>query len=432
MRVIESTDKDFPALLSSITGRGEEDTGRVEASVKAVIDAVRKRGDRALSEYTKKFDGVDLSGRYEVAQKEIDRAAAALPKKDLRLLELAASRIESFHRKQLQNSWFTTDSNGTTLGVKVTPLQRAGIYVPGGKAAYPSTVLMNAIPAKVAGVEEVVMATPPGKDGVNPYVLGAAKVAGVDRVFRIGGAQAVAALAYGTKTVPRVDKITGPGNIYVATAKRLVFGAVDIDMIAGPSEILIINDGTGDPAWIAMDLLSQAEHDELASSILITTSAKMARSVSAAVTREMKKLKRRAIAGVSIKNYGAIIIARDLTEAATISNRIAPEHLELFVEKPFDLLGEIKNAGAVFMGYHTPEAAGDYLAGPNHTLPTGGTARFSSPLGVEDFIKRTSVISFSGRSIATLGPEVKRFADLEGLEAHGKSAGVRFGKRTAK
>ena len=432
MRVIESTDKDFPALLSSITGRGEEDTGRVEASVKAVIDAVRKRGDRALSEYTKKFDGVDLSGRYEVAPKEIDRAAAALPKKDLRLLELAASRIESFHKKQLQNSWFTTDSNGTTLGVKVTPLQRAGIYVPGGKAAYPSTVLMNAIPAKVAGVDEVVMATPPGKDGVNPYVLGAAKVAGVDRVFRIGGAQAVAALAYGTKTVPRVDKITGPGNIYVATAKRLVFGAVDIDMIAGPSEILIINDGTGDPAWIAMDLLSQAEHDELASSILITTSAKMARSVSAAVEREMKKLKRRAIAGVSIKNYGAIIIARDLTEAATISNRIAPEHLELFVEKPFDLLGEIKNAGAVFMGYHTPEAAGDYLAGPNHTLPTGGTARFSSPLGVEDFIKRTSVISFSGRSIAALGPEVKRFADLEGLEAHGKSAGVRFGKRTAK
>ena len=432
MRVIESRDKDFPALLSSITGRGEEDAGRVEAAVKAIIDAVRKKGDRALSEYTKKFDGVDLLGRYEVAPKEINRAAAALPKKDLRLLELAASRIESFHKKQLQNSWFTTDSNGTTLGVKVTPLQRAGIYVPGGKAAYPSTVLMNAIPAKVAGVGEVVMVTPPGKDGVNPYVLAAAKVAGVDRVFRIGGAQSVAALAYGTKTVPGVDKITGPGNIYVATAKRLVFGAVDIDMIAGPSEILIINDGTGDPGWIAMDLLSQAEHDELASSILITTSGKMARAVSAAVEREMKKLKRRAIAGVSIRNYGAIIMARDLSEAASISNRIAPEHLELFVEKPFDLLGEVKNAGAVFMGYNTPEAAGDYLAGPNHTLPTGGTARFSSPLGVEDFIKRTSVISFSERSITALGPEVKRFADLEGLEAHGKSAGVRIKKRTAK
>jgi len=429
MRVIESKDKDFPALLSSITGRGEADTGKVEAAVKAIIDAVRKDGDRALVEFTRRFDGVDLSGRIEASPKEIDRAVTKVPKKDLKLIELAASRIESFHKKQLQNSWFTTDSNGTTLGVKISALERAGIYVPGGKAAYPSTVLMNAIPAKVAGVEKVVMVTPPGKDGANPYVLAAAKVAGVDRVFKVGGAQAIAALAYGTRTVPRVDKITGPGNIYVATAKRLVFGAVNIDMIAGPSEILIINDGTGDPRWMAMDLLSQAEHDELASSILITTSSKMARAVSAAVEREMKKLKRRKIAGVSIKNYGAIIVARDLSEAASISNRIAPEHLELFVEKPFELLGEIRNAGAVFLGYNTPEAAGDFLAGPNYTLPTGGTARFSSPLGVEDFIKRTSVISFSERSIAALGPEVKRFADLEGLEAHGKSAAARFKKK---
>lgn len=429
MRVIESKDKDFPALLSSITGRGEADTGKVEAAVRAIIDAVRKDGDRALVELTRRFDGVDLLGRIEASPKEIDRAAAALPKKDLKLIELAASRIESFHKKQIQNSWFTTDSNGTTLGVKISALEKAGIYVPGGKAAYPSTVLMNAIPAKVAGVDEVVMVTPPGADGANPYVLAAAKVAGVDRVFKVGGAQAIAALAYGTRTVPRVDKITGPGNIYVATAKRLVFGAVDIDMIAGPSEILIINDGTGDPRWMAVDLLSQAEHDELASSILITTSSKMARAVSIEVEREIKKLKRRKIAGVSIKNYGAIIVARDLTEAASISNRIAPEHLELFVEKPFELLGEIRNAGAVFLGYNTPEAAGDYLAGPNHTLPTGGTARFSSPLGVEDFIKRTSVISFSERSIAALGPDVKRFADLEGLEAHGKSAAARFAKK---
>jgi histidinol dehydrogenase len=428
MRVIETKDKGFPALLSSITGRGEEETGRVEAAVKAVIAAVRKNGDRALVEYTGKFDGADIKGRIEVASGEIDRAASRIPKKDLKLIELAASRIESFHKKQLQNSWFTTDGTGATLGVKVTPLERAGIYVPGGKAAYPSTVLMNAIPARVAGVDTVVMTTPPGRNGVDPYVLAAAKVAGVDRVFRVGGAQAIAALAYGTRTVPRVDKITGPGNIYVATAKRLVFGAVDIDMIAGPSEILIINDGTGEPSWIAMDLLSQAEHDELASSILITTSREMARAVSESVAREMKKLKRRKIAGASIKNYGAIIIARDLREAAAISNSIAPEHLELFVEKPFELLGEIRNAGAVFLGYHTPEAAGDYLAGPNHTLPTGGTARFSSPLGVEDFIKRTSVISFSERSIAALGPDVKRFADLEGLEAHGKSAGMRLKK----
>lgn len=429
MRVIESKDKNFPALLSSITGRGEEETGRVELSVKAILEGVKKGGDRALVEYTRKFDGADVKGRIEVTPKEIDRAAKRVPKRDLRLLELAASRIESFHKKQLQNSWFSTDPSGATLGARVTPLERAGIYVPGGKAAYPSTVLMNAIPAKVAGVDEVVMVTPPGGDGVNPYVLAAARVAGVDRVFRVGGAQAIAALAYGTKTVPRVDKITGPGNIYVATAKRLVFGAVNIDMIAGPSEILIINDGTGEPAWIAMDLLSQAEHDELASSILITTSKAMAGAVSTAVAKEIKKLKRRVIAEASIKDYGAIIIVRDLSEAAAVSNTIAPEHLELFVEKPFELLGEIRNAGAVFLGYHTPEAAGDYLAGPNHTLPTGGTARFSSPLGVEDFIKRTSIISFSERSIDALGAEVKRFADIEGLEAHGKSASVRLKKK---
>jgi histidinol dehydrogenase len=428
MRVIESLDKGFPALLSSITGRGEEDTGRVEPSVREILNAVRKDGDRALVEYTKKFDRVNIAGRIEVSARDIDRAAKKVPAKDLKLIELAASRIESFHNKQKQNSWFTTDSSGATLGARVTPLERAGIYVPGGKAAYPSTVLMNAIPARVAGVNEVVMVTPPGAEGIDPYVLAAAKVAKVDRVFRVGGAQAIGALAYGTKTVPRVDKITGPGNIYVATAKRLVFGAVNIDMIAGPSEILIINDGTGEPSWIAMDLLSQAEHDELASSILITTSADMAKAVSREVAKAVKKLKRRSIAEVSIKNYGAIIVARDLSEAARISNRIAPEHLELFVEKPFDLLGEIRNAGAVFLGYHTPEAAGDYLAGPNHTLPTGGTARFSSPLGVEDFIKRTSVISFSERAIDALGADVKRFADLEGLEAHGRSAGIRLKK----
>jgi len=432
MRVIETKDKDFASVLASITSRGDEDTAKVETAVKAIIDAVRRRGDRALVELTKKFDGADLKGRIEIPRKALEGAAAKLPKKDLRLIELAAGRIESFHKKQLQNSWFSTSADGTVLGVKVSAIERAGIYVPGGKAAYPSTVLMNAIPAKVAGVEEVVMVTPPGQNGPNPYVLAAALVAGVDRVFQVGGAQAVAALAYGTKTVPRVDKITGPGNIYVATAKRLVFGAVNIDMIAGPSEILIINDGTGEPGWMAMDLLSQAEHDELASSILITTSRTVAKAVSEAVGHEMKKLKRRKIAGVSIKNYGAIIVARDLSEAASISNKIAPEHLELFVEKPFELLGEIKNAGAVFLGYHTPEAAGDYLAGPNHTLPTGGTARFSSPLGVEDFIKKTSVISFSDRSISSLGPDIKRFADLEGLEAHGKSAAVRFKNKKSK
>ncbi len=429
MRIVESRDKGFQALLSAILKRGDEDTSAVEEAVKEIIFAVRSRGDEAVIEYTRRFDKADVKGRLEVKPAEIDRAIKSVPKADIRLLELAATRLESFHRKQVENSWFTTDNDGTILGARVTPLERAGIYVPGGKAAYPSTVLMNAIPAKVAGVNEVIMVTPPGKDGIDPLVLSAAKIAGVDRVFRVGGSQAIAALAYGTRSIPRVDKITGPGNIFVATAKRLVFGAVDIDMIAGPSEILIINDGTGDASWIATDLLSQAEHDELASSILVTTSAAMAKAVSVEVEKQLKKLKRKEIARASIERYGVIIVAKDLKEAARISNRIAPEHLELFVERPFELMGEIKDAGAIFMGAYTPEAAGDYLAGPNHTLPTGGTARFSSPLGVYDFVKRTSVISFSKESFGKLGQDVKRFADLEGLEAHGMSAAQRLKKK---
>lgn len=426
MKVIDSRDKGFCSVLSSITGRGAQDTARVEPVVKAILDDVKRRGDRAVVEYTEKFDGVDIKGAIEVDRKEIDRAFKSVPQKDLALIELAASRIESFHRKQLRNSWFTVEGNGSILGTKITPLERAGIYVPGGKAAYPSTVLMNAIPAKVAGVDTVVMATPPGKDGISPYALASARVAGVDRVFRTGGAQAIGALAFGTDTIPRVDKITGPGNIYVATAKRLVFGTVDIDMVAGPSEILIINDGTGEPSWIASDLLSQAEHDELASSILITTSKAMAARVSSEIKLQLKKLKRRAIATAAIEKYGAIIIAQDLKEAAEISNGIAPEHLELFVERPFEILGLVRNAGAIFLGRNTPEAAGDYLAGPNHTLPTGGTARFSSPLGVDDFIKKTSVIGFSSEAIASLGGDIKRFAEIEGLEAHAESVEKRL------
>lgn len=429
MRIVDSKDKGFQALLSEILRRGDEDTSAVEEAVKEIISAVRSRGDGALMDLTRKFDKADIKGRIEVKTSEIEKALKSVPKKDIELLELAAERLESFHRGQVENSWFTTDRNGTVLGARVTPLERAGIYVPGGKAAYPSTVLMNAIPAKVAGVDEIIMVTPPGKNGINPLVLAAARIAGVDRVFRVGGAQAIAALAYGTKSIPRVDKITGPGNIFVATAKRLVFGRVDIDMIAGPSEILIINDGTGDASWIATDLLSQAEHDELASSILITASPAMAKAVSAEVEKQLKRLKRKDIAAASIKRYGVIITAKDLSEAAGISNRIAPEHLELFVERPFDLLGLIKNAGAIFLGAYTPEAAGDYLAGPNHTLPTGGTARFSSPLGVYDFVKRTSVISFSKESFGKLGSAVKRFALLEGLEAHGLSAAQRLKKR---
>lgn len=426
MKIVSSKSKSFPALLRSLTGRGEADTTAVEAAVRAILDDVRSRGDKAVSEYTMKFDGVALNGRFEITEEEINAAFGKLSKKDVKLIELAVRRIEDYHRRQVQNSWFTTDPDGTTLGVRITPIERAGIYVPGGKATYPSTVLMNAVPARVAGVDEIIMVTPPGRRALNPYVLASAWIAGVDRVFRIGGAQSVGALAYGTETVPRVDKITGPGNIYVATAKRLVYGTVDIDMIAGPSEILVINDGTGEASWIAADLLSQAEHDELASSILITTSRKMAGAVSDQVAAQTKKLKRRAIAEASIENYGAAIVVGSIEEAVEISNRIAPEHLELFVEKPFEVLGLVRNAGAIFMGRFTPESMGDYLAGPNHTLPTGGTARFSSPLGVEDFVKRTSVISFSEKGAERLGPHVRRFAEIEGLDAHAKSTAARL------
>lgn len=397
--------------------------------MRKILSDVRRGGDKAVERYTRKFDGVTLKGRLFVSASEINSAMRRLGRGEVKLLESAARRIEDYHRRSLQRSWTYRDSYGSILGVKVTPVERAGIYVPGGKAAYPSTVLMNAVPAKVAGVAEVIMATPPSppsKDGINPYVLAAARVAGVTRILRAGGAQAVGALAYGTESVPKVDKITGPGNIYVATAKRLVFGTVDIDMIAGPSEILIINDGGGDPAWIAADLLSQAEHDELASSILVTTSLRMADAVRAEVRRQLKGLKRREIAAASMRRYGAVIVAGTLKEAAEISNSIAPEHLELFVDKPFALLKRIRNAGAVFLGRNTPEAVGDYIAGPNHTLPTGGTARFSSPLSVEDFMKRSSVIGFSRRGIEALGKSAATLANLEGLNAHAKSVEERL------
>jgi len=310
----------------------------------------------------------------------------------------------------------------------VRPLDRVGIYVPGGKAAYPSSVLMNALPAKVAGVGEIIMVVPMPGGEANPHVLAAARIAGVDRIFKVGGAQAVAALAYGTATIPRVDKITGPGNIYVATAKRLVFGQVDIDMIAGPSEILVISDGSGDPAHLAADLLSQAEHDELASSILVTTDEHFGRQVEVALAEQLRHLKRAEIARQSLARYGAIIVARNLQEAAEFSNRLAPEHLELAVADPFGLLPQIRHAGAVFLGHHTPEAAGDYLAGPNHTLPTGGTARFFSPLAVDDFVKKSSLVSFSREGLKRLGPAIVRIAELEGLEAHAKSVTIRLEK----
>ena len=428
MKIFSTKEKGFIKALDAILKRGESDTSEAEEAVKAIIDDIRKHGDKALLKYTERFDKVRFANMRDAlcTRQEIERALKNIPKRDSDIIKLAAKRIRAFHKKQLPKSWSFKEKDGTLLGQKVTPLERVGIYVPGGKAVYPSTVLMNAIPAKVAGVKEIIMATPPSKNGINSYVLAAAKIAGVDKIYKVGGAQAVAAMAYGTESIPKVDKIVGPGNIYVATAKRLVFGVVDIDMVAGPSEILIINDGTGAPSWIAADLLSQAEHDELASGILLTTSTKMAEAVAREVEKQLRELKREAIARVSIERYGAIIITKNLAEAADIANRIAPEHLELFVKKPFELLKKIKNAGAIFLGPNTPEPIGDYMAGPNHTLPTGGTARFSSPLGTEDFIKRSNVLSFSKKGVEKLGKSVVRFTEMEGLGAHGRSVVIRI------
>ena len=420
-------DADFEAALERIVARGEEPPAGVEEAVAEIIARVRQEGDRALFDYTARFDGLNLCAvTVEVTAEELEKALAEIDEESRVCLQLAADRIEAFHRKQKQESWLSTDEPDMLLGQLVRPLDRVGIYVPGGKASYPSSVLMNALPAKVAGVGEIVMAVPMPGGEVNPHVLAAAKLAGVDRVFKIGGAQAVGALAFGTESVPRVDKITGPGNIYVATAKKQVFGQVDIDMIAGPSEILVINDGSGDPQHVAADLLSQAEHDELAASILVTTDGDFAAAVREALAQQLVVLPRRDIAERSLASYGAIIVAADLDEAIAFSNRIAPEHLELAVADPFAVLPLIRHAGAIFMGHHTPEAAGDYLAGPNHTLPTGGTARFFSPLGVDDFVKKSSLISLSRDGLQRIGGAVVHLAELEGLAAHGRSVSIRL------
>ncbi len=429
IRFLRFSDAGFAETLREISTRGETTPVGIEQTVQEILADVCERGDVALCEYTERFDRLKLeAGTLEVSETEIEQALAAVDSDTLATLQLAADRIAAFHHKQKEETWLSNDEADIQLGQMVTPLDRVGIYVPGGKAAYPSSVLMNAVPAKVAGVGEIIMTVPMPDGVINPYVLAAAHIAGVDRIFKIGGAQAVAALAYGTETVPKVDKITGPGNIYVATAKRLVFGTVDIDMIAGPSEILVINDGSGNPAHLAADLLSQAEHDELAASILITTDEAFGRQVAEELESQLEKLSRAAIARQSIDNFGMIILARDLLEAAAFSNRIAPEHLELAVAEPFELLAQIRHAGAVFLGHHTPEAAGDYLAGPNHTLPTGGTARFFSPLGTGDFVKKSSLISFSAEGLNRLGGSIIKIAELEGLEAHAKSVSIRLDK----
>ena len=427
IQILKFSDNDFVAKFQRIEQRADGVPAGIEETVKTIIADVRQRGDAALFELSKKFDRIDLDAtNVEVSAAELDTALANVSDESLAALQLAADRIATYHAKQKQETWLSTDEDDVLLGQMVRPLDRVGIYIPGGKAAYPSSVLMNAIPAKVAGVGEVIMVVPMPGGEINPHVLAAAKIAGVDRIFKLGGSQAVAALAYGTESVPRVDKVTGPGNIYVATAKRLVFGQVDIDMIAGPSEILVINDGSGDAAHIAADLLSQAEHDELASAILVTSSEAMAAAVQREIEVQLQQLSRETIARQSIDDYGAIIVAENVAEAIEFSNRIAPEHLELAVDNPFEILSAIRHAGAIFMGHHTPEAAGDYLAGPNHTLPTGGTARFFSPLSLDDFVKKSSILSFSAEGLQRLGKEIVHIAELEGLEAHAKSVSIRL------
>lgn len=428
MLFLNITDTDFNLKFDAILSRSEEAGREVEQTVLDIIADVRRRGDAAVLELTCRFDRLEAAAiaELEVTAAEIDSAFAQVSAEDIAALQLACQRVARFHEKQKQQTWISTEEPDIMLGQKVTPLTRVGIYVPGGKASYPSSVIMNAIPARVAGVGEIIMVAPTPGGEINPHVLVAAKLSGVDRIFRIGGAQAVAALAYGTDTIPKVDKITGPGNIYVATAKKLVFGQVGIDMIAGPSEILVISDGSGNAAHIAADLLSQAEHDELASSILITTDRSFGERVSAEVDRQLAELSRETIARASWEKYGAIIVASNLDEVIAFSNRIAPEHLELAVNDPFAILPQITNAGAIFMGHWTPEAAGDYLAGPNHTLPTGGTARFFSPLSVDDFVKKSSIVYFSEGGLKRLGKDIVRIAGLEGLEAHGKSVSLRL------
>ena len=428
MFFLDIRDHNFATRFEAILSRGEECGREVEQTVLDIIADVRKRGDEAVLEFTRRFDRLDAAGmsELEVTAAETEAAFSAVSAEEVNSLKLAVKRVSRFHEKQKQQTWISTEEPDIMLGQKVTPLQRVGIYVPGGKASYPSSVIMNAVPARVAGVGEIIMVAPTPGGEINPHVLVAASLSGVDRIFRIGGAQAIAALAYGTDTVPRVDKITGPGNIYVATAKKLVFGQVGIDMIAGPSEILVISDGSGNPAHIAADLLSQAEHDELASSILITTDRSFGERVAEEVERQLPGLTREVIARASWEKYGAVIVASSLDEVIDFSNRIAPEHLELAVSDPFAILPQITNAGAIFMGHWTPEAAGDYLAGPNHTLPTGGTSHFFSPLSVDDFVKKSSIVYFSKGGLKRLGTDIVRIAGLEGLEAHGKSVSIRL------
>ena len=427
---LSSQQRDFNTQLSSLLSWESVSNKDVVNTVEEIINTIRSKGDKALIDYSIKFDGVKAKSMADlmISQEELEKSFNDLSDKQKNAITIAAERVKAYHLKQNQQTWSYTEEDGTMLGQKITPLDRVGLYVPGGKAAYPSSVLMNAIPAKVAGVEELIMVVPTPNGTTNKLVLAAAYISGVDMVITVGGAQAIAALAYGTESVPKVDKIVGPGNIYVATAKRAVFGQVGIDMIAGPSEILIICDGNTDPDWIAMDLFSQAEHDEDAQSILLCPDKAFIDKVEKSIEKLLPSMDRKDIIETALKNRGALIHTEDMDEAIAISNRIAPEHLELSVENPEALLDSIKHAGAIFMGKYTCEALGDYCAGPNHVLPTSGTARFSSPLGVYDFQKKSSLIMASRESANTLGKVAATLADGEGLQAHALSARYRVNK----
>ena len=402
-----------------------EDIVNVADTVSAIIENARKRGDAALYEYCERFDRAKLTA-LEVSEAEIDEAFEAVDEKFIDILRRAAKNIRKFHERQVRTSFIINDEDGIVIGQKVIPVDRAGLYVPGGTAAYPSTVLMDSIPAIIAGVREVVITTPPGPDGkINPVILAAAKIAGVSRIFKVGGAQAIAALAYGTESVPKVDKIVGPGNAFVAEAKKQVFGAVSIDMIAGPSEILVVADETANPSHVAADLLSQAEHDKMASAVLVCDSEELAKAVSDELERQIPSLPRCEIARASIDNNGKIIVADTLDAAIEIANELAPEHLELCVDNPFDYLDKIRHAGSIFMGKNCPEALGDYFAGPNHTLPTSGTAKFSSPLSVDDFVKKSQYTYYTKEALARVAEDIAYFAEKEGLSAHARSATIR-------
>lgn len=428
MRITELSGNTKQGILDDLLKRSPNNYSEYESTVSEIVDRVRREGDQALFDYTLKFDRYALQPEnIRVTEEEIAAAYGQLDEKLIRVIRRSAENIRAFHAKQLRNSWFDAKEDGTILGMKVTAIEKAGVYVPGGKAAYPSSVLMNIIPAKVAGVSRIIMTTPPGADGrVDPGTLVAADIAGVDAIYRAGGAQAIAAMAFGTASIPKVDKITGPGNIFVALAKKAVYGYVSIDSIAGPSEILVLADETANPRYVAADLLSQAEHDELASAILITTSRKLAEEVSRQVDLFTEKLSRREILRKSLDNYGYILLAESMSDALEAVNEIASEHLEILTANPFETMTKVRNAGAIFLGEYASEPLGDYFAGPNHILPTNGTAKFFSPVNVDDFIKKTSIISYSREALERVYKDVALFAESEGLTAHANSVKVRF------